>query len=137
MNKKLKIMLSVTFSFLILCECNMAKSSGEKYFKIEEAFYQSWLKNENDKGTTVTIILSSIKNNIQFDSIVFRGQQITVSAENKENTTILSATIYSGIHKLNINSKPVNKPDQLIFRVNGETHIYILKNIRREKMKYY
>jgi hypothetical protein len=117
--------------------CSFVKSSGEKYFEIKDAYYQSWVLNENEKGTDVFIEAIHVKEGIVFDSIIFRGQSLPVFSEEKNGIVYLKSIINVGISKIQSESKATNLPDQLIYSYQGTKHNWILKNIRRGKMKYY
>jgi hypothetical protein len=117
--------------------CSFVKSSGEKYFEIKDAYYQSWVSRENEKGTNIFIEIKNIKEGTVFDSIIFRGLSLPVFSEEKNGIIYLKSIINVGISKIQIESKVTNLPDQLIYTYQGIKHNFKLKNIRREKMKYY
>lgn len=137
MNNITRILVFVSIFTWVFAGCCIFKTSNKSFFKVQDAFYQSWVKKETQKGTQITIILKDVKPNVQFDSIIFRGLQIPVSIENKENNVVLTSVVLSLIPELNDGSVPVNKQDQLLFKVNGKRQFFILEKIRREKMKYY
>lgn len=117
--------------------CSVLNNKQNKLFTIKDAYYQSWMVSEQEKGTTLTIVLTNIEKDISFDSIIFRGIQMPVNMEVKESTTILRSTISQNQARFIENTNTAaNKPDQLIYTYKNERKSFKLESIRREEMKY-
>jgi hypothetical protein len=112
------------------------KCSGERLFEIKDAHYQSWVAKTNENGTNIFIDLVKTKEGVTFDSIIFRGLELPVFIEDKEGTLHLKSIINLDISKIKPDYKVANAPDRLIYTFKGKKHSYLLKNIRRENMKY-
>jgi len=129
--------LGISFIFSLLgIRCNMMKCTGERLFEIKNAYYQSWVAKTNENGTNIFIDLVKTKEGVTFDSIIFRGLKLPVFIEDKEGTLHLKSIINSFISKIKPDFKVADAPDQLIYTFKGKKHSYLLKNIRRENMKY-
>jgi hypothetical protein len=117
--------------------CNILNNQQKKLFTVKDAYYQSWIVDEQNKGTTITIVLSEIDNSVNFDSLVFRGIQMPVDVESKDGTSIIKST-YSQHQNLFIekSNNPTFGNDALIYTYKGEKKYYKLESIRREDMKY-
>ena len=134
-------MIIKSFVFLALIglsiiEIGCSVIKGEQpFFKVKNAFYQSWMKNENEKGTSMYLELSNVKQGIVFDSIIFRGNMLPLISENENNITKLSAALIVGTPRISLEKKIVNKPDQLLYQYNGKRYYYPV-NFHRKEMKY-
>jgi hypothetical protein len=130
--------LSIFFIGSALCSsCSMTKSSGEKLFEVKDAYYQSWVTKDNERGTDIFLELQKVKEGVICDSIIFRGMELPLFIENKEGILHLKSILNTDISKIKLDFKVNHAPDQLIYRYNGIRHSLLLKNIRRENMKYY
>ena len=106
-------------------------------FKIKKAFYQSWIIDENEKGTDIVLELTRIKKGVTFDSIIFRGIKVKAFVTAHKKGVEIKGIIPSGKSRIKLDYKVVNLPDQLIYHQNGEKKELLLKNIRREKTRVY
>lgn len=122
--------------FLIIHGCNTRNGANIAYFQVKDAFYQSWLLNENEKGTNIILTLEKVDKNVVFDSLIFRGVRLAVAISFENNQVILKSALSVGISRFETNKKLVQKPDQLLYKYFGSRGYYPLKDIRREKGKY-
>jgi hypothetical protein len=113
------------------------KYSGGKLFEIKDAYYQSWVISESEKGTSIIIEISEIKNGVVFDSIIFRGLRLPVFIEEKDGITYLKSMYNAELSKISLNSDVADEPDKILYHYQTSKRLYDLKNIRRLKMKYY
>ena len=120
----------------IFLNCNTIQQEKAS-FKLEDAYYQPWVINDNEKGTDVIIELTHVAKEITFDSIVFRGVQLPVFLLEGKDKLILKSKLYVGLARLPIASKPNHKPDQLIYIYMGRKYSFLLKKIRPLKTIYY
>jgi hypothetical protein len=127
--------LLILLFFII--SCGVLNHRQIKHFIVKDAYYQSWILNENEKGTNIYLLLTDIEKGISFDSIIFRGLQMPVSIKTEGEITTLKSTINIDPAKLESEKKPTDRPDQLIYSLDGKIYTYKLETIRREKMKYY
>jgi hypothetical protein len=130
----LKILI---ISAVFLSYCRTMKNSAEKLFIIKDAYYQSWIINENEKGTNIIIEITNMQPGIIFDSIVFRHTRLPASYQEKDGVIYLKSVLYIGLSQLTSKNVTVSSPDMILFRYNGTNQSYILKEIRRLKTKYY
>jgi hypothetical protein len=127
------LFMTLFFAF----SCSILNNPQKKLFTVKDAYYQSWMISGQEKGTTVTIIVTEIDKDVNFDSIVFRGVQMPVNTEVKESTTVLKSILNRDQSRLlEDKNTTTNKPDQLLYRYKEEKKSYILDSIRRENMKY-
>jgi hypothetical protein len=105
-------------------------------FNIQDAYYQSWVAHNNEKGTDIMIQLINVQNEIRFDSLVFRGIQIPVYSWEKDGIVTLKGILSTDADKLHIPKKIVKKPDQLIYHFQGKKYFLLLENIHRLNTKY-
>jgi hypothetical protein len=116
----------------------MVYTPGDKQdFTIQDAYYQSWILNENEKGTIIIVEVKNIKPNIEFLSIVFRGIEIPLSSVRKNDTLVLKANLLTGLSKLEQKNEINSKEDQLIYQIRSINKTVLLKKIRRQKTIYY
>lgn len=123
--------------FLMIYGCNIRNGSNINYFQVKDAFYQSWVLNENEKGTNIILKMENVDKNIVFDSLIFRGVMLTVSISFENDQVILKSVLPVGISRIETKNKLVQKPDQLLYKYFGIRGFYPLKDIRREKGKYF
>ena len=117
--------------------CSILHNQQNKLFTLKDAWYQSWMISEQEKGTIVTILLSDVEKDIVFDSVVFRGVQMPLNSEIKDGNTILTCNLNREQSRLMDDKEtPVDKPNQIMYRYKGEKKTYIIESIRREEMKY-
>ena len=116
--------------------CVTTQRFEKNFFKVKTASYQSYMKNENEKGTNVSIEISELKDGVEFDSIVFRELRNTIAAEKKGSSIILKSFYEYGIQKLEKKYTVDNRPDMLIFRANNIKYCVPIKNWKRKRLKY-
>lgn len=137
MKRKYQILSILLISFIFFSMCTLRKSSAGNLFDIKDAFYQSWVISEKEKGTNINLEIINVKKGVVFDSIIFRGLRLPVFVEEKEGIVHLKSIINIEMSRIKLESKVTGKPDQLIYHYQDTQHSYILKKIRREKMKYF
>ncbi len=123
--------------FLIIYGCNIRNGNNTSYFQVKDAFYQSWVLTENEKGTNIILKLENVDKNIVFDSLIFRGVMLSVSISFDNDNVILKSVLPVGISRIETKNKLVQQPDQLLYKYFGTRGFYPLKDIRREKSKYF
>lgn len=123
--------------FLMIYGCNIRNGANIPYFQVKDAFYQSWVLSENEKGTNIILKMEKVDKNIVFDSLIFRGVMLKVSISFENDQVILKSVLPVGITRIETKNKLVQKPDQLLYKYFGTKGFYPLKNIRREKGKYF
>jgi len=129
-----------TFFFIFICLSVLHGGCGtmktQPSFRIKEAWYQSWIVNEHEKGTNIYLELKNVPSGMEFDSIIFRNTQLPVFLERGADTVRIKSILNIGIPLLPIDKKVVNKPDQLLYRYNGKRYSYPLKLERKGTLKY-
>ena len=131
--------LTILITFVIVnVACISQKKVTNIPFEVSDASYFSWTVDENEKGTTVELILQNVAPKVQFDSIIFRKVMLPVRiSENKNGGQTITAILPSGNSRLPIQTRHVDKPTQLIFHFNGERNVQLVKQIARKEMVYY
>ncbi len=109
--------LIVTGAILLSLEtCHSVKNLNQHGFEIRQAYYQSWVVSENEKGTNVMLELTKADEGIVFDSIVFRGVRLKAFTTRKgDNVEIKSILPVGKSRIIGLENKVVNLPDQLIY----------------------
>lgn len=121
---------------LLQTSCGMLRPYHTTLFQVKEAYYQSWFKNDHEKGTNVFLELTDVQQGITFDSIVFRGNMIPLERTEEDHVTKLSAALLSGVPRILNNTKPDSGPDRLIYRYMGKRCSYML-TLERKDAKYF
>ena len=127
--------------FIIICSillgfgCAIIKGK-QSLFQIKEAYYQSWFKSENEKGTHIVIELSNVKQEVVFDSMIFRSKILPLFIDSEGNALKLKADFVMGTSRISEESKAVSKPDQLLYKYLGKRYFNPI-NLQRKEMKYY
>jgi hypothetical protein len=112
------------------------KYSGEKLFTLQDAYYQSWVINENEKGTNITVEVTHVKDGVVFDSIIFRGLKLPVFIEEKDGITYLKSILNVEQSKISLKSEVTDEPDKILYHYQTTKRSYDLRDFRRLKMKY-
>jgi hypothetical protein len=120
----------------ILTNCSSMKYSGEKLFTLQDAYYQSWVINENEKGTNITVEVTHVKDGVVFDSIIFRGLKLPVFIEEKDGITYLKSILNVEQSKISLKSEVTDEPDKILYHYQTTKRSYDLRDFRRLKMKY-
>jgi len=128
-------------AFFLVVGCLLQTSCGilrphQALFQIKEAYYQSWFKNDNEKGTNVFLELTDVQQGVTFDSIVFRGSMLPLGQSQEDNITKLSAALISGVPRMLTNNDPDTGPDRLLYRYAGKRYSYPL-TLQRKDTKYF
>lgn len=131
------ILLLLFLSGILIHSCGSINKVRMRDFTIKDAYYQSWILNENEKGTDVFVVIRNVGSGIEFRSIIFRGRELPISITKEKGTIVLRAGFTVGVSKLEQKTKVSNKEDQLIYQIGGVNKILILKEIRRKETKYY
>lgn len=135
--RNLNVIIIVTFVILNL-SCISQKKVTDVPFEVSDAVYTSWVVNENEKGTTVEVQLKHTVPEVKFDSIIFRKVMLPVRvSDHKKGTQTITAILPTGNSRLPIQTRHVDKPDQLIFHFKGERRTELLTQITRKEMIYY
>lgn len=137
MNRIIYIINSIIVIFFLFPGCGVLKNKNNAPFHISDASYYSWVAGEDEHGTNIMLKLKNVKPGVEFDSLTFRNIRVPVSASEENNEIILRGVIYGGPSGLKRDMKRIEESNRLIYTYNSDRHIYILKNIRREEMKYY
>lgn len=131
-----KSILFVLFLFAIQC-CVPDKAVTQNHLRVTNAWYQTWVANENEKGTKIFIDVHSVDPSVVFDSIIFRGQRLPANVTVSNNQVRVLGIITHSKTGIKSEAVPVNQPDQLLYTYQGKRFSYPLKGIKRDKMKYY
>jgi len=121
---------------MCLNNCKTIKNKSETLFNVQDAYYQSWVARKQENGTDIFILLVKIQKEIQFDSLIFRGIQLPVFTSEMNGVVTLQSMFTSGLEKIPMKKKIVNKPDQLLYYYQGTRRTFLLNSIRRLNMKY-
>jgi hypothetical protein len=113
------------------------KNKSSAPFILSDAFYYSWFAGENEYGTNVQIKLKDVEPGITFDSLIFRNLKVPVDVFHNKEEIMLKSVLPGDLSRLRIKKERVEKSNRLLFLQKGERQVYLLDNIRREKMKYY
>ena len=108
----------------------------QSLFQVKEAYYKSWFKSDNEKGTHIIIELSRVKYGVVFDSMIFRGKILPLYIDNEGNDLKLKADLVIGIPRISEERKTVDEPDQLLYKYLGKRYFYLI-NLQRKEMKYF
>jgi hypothetical protein len=136
MNDKHKIWFILLIVSFFVTNCSVVKNKNAKVFNVEDAYYQSWMYSTEEKGTDIMVYLSNVQDEVEFDSLIFRGVSLPVFVSENNMDVVLKSILNTGISKISVVKKPAGKPDQLIYYFKGSKYSYPLKNIRRKEMKY-
>jgi hypothetical protein len=135
MKKKLPAFCFIIFGLAIYSCCVVAKKE-KTLFEVDDAYYQSWMVNENEKGTDISIVLSNVQPGVMFDSIVFRNNRLPVISSANGKTMVLTSILNIGIERISMEKISVNQPDQLMYRNNGKKYSFEIKSFKRKETKY-
>jgi hypothetical protein len=121
---RIKIIIFL-IQLLFIIGCSTLKNMGEELFRVKDAYYQSWILNENKNGTNIVIELTDVKAGVVFDSVIFRGLKFPVYFEEKDGTVKLKSILNNDMVLLSTGPEKSDLPDMLMY------------HIRRLDMKYY
>jgi hypothetical protein len=137
LRKVIVLVISAIVSLFVWTCCSL-KNVNKEAFKIKEAYYQTWIVSENEKGTDIMLELTKVDKGVIFDSIVFRGVRLKAFIIRQDNIVELKSILPAGKSRItNLEIHPVNLPDQLIYHYKGKRMSYPLKMIERKATKFY
>jgi hypothetical protein len=124
--------------WLIVCDCLSMKNVNKEAFIIKEAYYQTWVVSNDEKGTDIMLELTRVDKGILFDSIVFRGVRLKAFITRQDSIVELKSILPVGKSRIsNLESQAVNLPDQLIYHYRGKRVSCPLKMIERKATRLY
>lgn len=127
----------VLVTFLMLSGCKVFKNNTSAPFILTDASYFSWVVDENENGTNIKLKLSGVDQGINLDSIIFRGVRLPITITKIDDETVVESILPNGFSRFPVDFVRVDKSDQLMYRNKGEKCVFLLNEIRREKMVYY
>jgi len=135
----IKVIIPVLFSSLcfFLMDCSSMRNHNSEPFNIKEAYYQSWVVSDDEKGTDIVLAMNNVKQGVEFDSIVFRGVRMRAFVTKNNKDVNIKSILPSGSSRIKLDIKVVNLPDQLIYHYRGERKSYSLKEINGKMTKMY
>ncbi|HUS86752.1 MAG TPA: hypothetical protein VMW76_05895 [Bacteroidales bacterium] len=138
MKQKKVTLPAIIASALLLVSCVVTLNREHMLFRIEDIFYQSWMIDENIKGTDVVVTLRDADPDLEVISIVYSGIKVPVSKTAEGGRMIIRGVINPGLSLTEPNLyETTDLSDRIIYSYKGEESFYPLVNIRRENMKYY
>jgi hypothetical protein len=117
--------------------CSSMKNMDEILFAVKDAYYQSWIVSENEKGTNIVIEITNKNKGVVFDSIIFRNKKLPIFSTEKEGVLYLKSILTVEQSRILLNSEPADEPDKILYYYHGTRRSYDLKDLRRLEMKYY
>ena len=127
------------FTFLLivlyLTDCKTINNVNNMPFSLKSAYYQSWVLNENERGTDIILMVKNVSQGIRFDSILFRGVKLPVFTSMEKGRIILKSVLPIGRSRLKTGSEVTGEPDQLIYRINNERKSLLLGTLERKKTR--
>ncbi len=134
---KLIKIFSVIIMLTIISGCSAMLKSEHELFRIEDAYYQSWMVRDLEKGTDVFVELKKLDADIEFTSLVFRGVEVDVTASSEGNKTVIKGTVNTGPSLIeNYDYKTGGPGDIIRYFYKGRVYDYPLKNVRRENTEF-
>lgn len=132
--KNLTFVFLVAFLGLCLQNCSMGNQAKASAFDIESSTYQNWRVSETEMGSTIEIELSNVGESVDFSHLIFQRQKVSVQQINQENGKVLLKALVQRGKAIVENSGQtiVNKPDQLIYSVDGKTTYIQLTDWQRK-----
>ena len=101
------------------------------HFTVKETTAQRFVMNESARAIDITIYLSDIENDVNFDYLVYNRQKVTVRVDTTvENQTKLSALVQRGGKSIEgTNQTQVNEPNQLVYTKGSKQYQVKLDSI--------
>jgi len=137
MLKKSFLNALILLAAIYFTSCQSVSKGKVSPFRLNSAYYQSWVMSENERGTDIILRLDGVRKGIEFDSIVFRGIELPVFTSAEKDVIILKSILPIGQSRIRIESRVTGGPDQLIYRIKGKRKSYLLKNLERKETRYY
>ncbi len=131
-----KLFFVTIASFLLLFSCKTLKNT-QLPFQIKDASYYMWFLNEDERGTNISIELSTFPKNIVFEAVVFEGVKLPVAVAKDTDKCILNAAQTAPLSKLKTEQQVAKGENRLIYTQNGKQKAIAIKEFRREKTVYY
>jgi hypothetical protein len=132
----LKTRYLVLIIFSVISSCSVLRNNNSSPFILKEVTYQSWVVNENEKGTDIVLKVVDVPEGISFDSLVFKGVRVPVTLQKESDFYSIKGVIRSDLSHLKPEKTVVNKPDQLIYTYQGRKYYFKIQSITRKEMKY-
>ncbi len=109
-------------------------AEGNKPFRIKKAEYNSWVRDENIRGTDMVIILSHVKPDIVFKSITYRGIEVPVTVSTKGRRAIIKGTLNVGESIVEpVEYEVTGESDRITWESGGSSGYTEVSFRRREK----
>lgn len=135
----IKVIIPVLFSSLcfFLMDCSSMRNHNPEPFNVKEAYYQSWVVSDDEKGTDIVLTMNDVKQGVEFDSIVFRGVRMRAFVTQNNYKVSIKSILPSGKSRIKMDITVVNLPDQLIYHYHGVRISYPFKTIKGKMTKFY
>lgn len=138
MTQRYSSLLYIMFFSIVVASCVTAKASYDTLFAVKDAYYQSWVRGETERGTNIVVEIVDLDTHVVFDSIIFNGKKLPVFVTQKEGITYLKSFETTGFSTLNSKGTPTEYSDRIIYHYKGSPRTYIFPaKIRRLDMQYY
>jgi hypothetical protein len=117
--------------------CTAKSETNHDLFTVKDISYQSWTRQNGERGTDLTVIITDADSLVQFESLTFRGLTVPVTTASTDGTVTLKAILSTDFSMIE-NSDYVSSggPDQLTFTYRGEEYNWPVKNIKRLESKF-
>lgn len=130
-------MLLVMIVLTVISGCSVLLKSEHELFRITDAYYQSWMVKNLEKGTDVFVELKKLDENVEFTSLVFRGLELDITASSEGSKTLIKGTINTGPSLIENYDYKAGGPNDIIrYAYDGREYDYPLKNVRRENSNF-
>ncbi|HNZ69198.1 MAG: hypothetical protein WBK43_03845 [Prolixibacteraceae bacterium] len=121
---------------IIVSGCCAMKQGKSDPFRIADAFYYAWFVDETERGTRIELTIDRVREEICFESLVFRNRRIPVTAYVGPGFVRLEAFLNFPGSVLQDRSEPAEGEDRLYFLRNGQESSMAIDSFRREETKY-
>jgi len=132
MQKRILVILICMF----FISCGSMKNRQSNPFTVTAASYYSWFVNETERGIQVTINLRDVRDDVMFDSLVFRTMKIPVVTETSGDSVLVKAVLPGNESVLESRALPGSGLNRLIYTWKGEKLFYEIEEFTREDSKY-
>ena len=124
----------VFFLAMTLHSCSSSNGVQKTPFKLDKASYQSWKLSDNSAGKNIEIVVSNVGEGVKFTQLIFERQLISVETiDQNDGTLLIQANTQQGAKVIEgKDQKIVNKPDQLMYIVNGKESFIQLTDWERK-----
>lgn len=133
MNKGIYCII-VFFLAMTLHSCGTSNGVHKTPFELDKASYQSWKLSDNSSGKNIEITVSNVGEGVTFNQLIFERQLVSVETiDQNDGTLLIKATTQQGQEIIEGKDQNiVNKPDQLIYSVNGKDSFIQLTDWERK-----